>query len=108
MESNRENKQLRKRYLGYVVRYFEIVANGTPIGHGQKGVKSPSYSCSKMAPHAFSDVTVTFLPFFFFVFNMKKANLYKIWPNRLKTFFSKSCMVSNTEQAKTNHRKKSL
>ena len=28
----------------------------------------------------------------------KKANLYKIWPNGLKTFFTKSCIVSNSEQ----------
>ena len=67
-------------------------------GHGQKGGKSPSYSCSQMALHVFSDVTVMFLPFFFFVCNMKKTNLYKIWLNRLKKFLIK--VVSFLTQSK--------
>ena len=64
-----------------------------------------------MAPHVFSAVTVTFFPFFFLCVIWKKGNSYKIWPNKRKTFFfTKSCMVSNTEQVllitflwKTNH-----
>ena len=43
------------------------------IGNVQRGGKSPSYSCSKMFSHVFSEVTVTFLPFIFFVCNMKNG-----------------------------------
>ena len=63
------------------------------IGHGQKGGNHLPTVVVRWQ-HMFS---VMFLPFFFFVCNIKKANLYKIWPDRLKTFFTESCIVSNTE-----------
>ena len=53
------------------------------IGHGQKGGNYLPTIAVRWH-HMFS---VTFLPFLFLCVIWKKADLYKIWPNRRKTFF---------------------
>ena len=49
--------------------------------------------------HVFSDVTVTFLPFFFFCVSYEKRTIYKkIGLIGWLHFFTKSCIISNAEQ----------
>ena len=98
------------RTIGSRKNLFSLAKDG--IGHGQKGGNHlPTVAVRWHHMFSVTSQWCSFLSSFLCVI-WKKANLYKIWPNRLKHFFTKSCIISNTEQVllitfllKTNHRK---